>query len=163
MGGLTAALRLGQAGWVVEVLEARDEAGGLAGGLEIDGLPFDAGPYILLDRQGLEWSYSELGLDLAEHLDLRPIAEVYEVTAPRSQPVQRAQTVRFADLARRDARPASKSPGRAAPPPTGASWSETERVYRRLAPLQRRRGPVSSGCSRPARCAKLPFLLRSLG
>src|SRR5207247_2219799 len=46
MGGLTAALRLARPGLAVRVIEARADPGGLAGGLELDGLPFDAGPYI---------------------------------------------------------------------------------------------------------------------
>ena len=57
MGGLTAALRLARHGYRVTVLEARAAPGGLAGGLELDGFPFDAGPYILLDRPGLEWAF----------------------------------------------------------------------------------------------------------
>src|SRR5262245_11825876 len=68
MGGLTAALRLARAGLTVRVIDARPEPGGLAAGFELDGLPFDAGPYILLDCPGLEWAYRSVGLELAEQV-----------------------------------------------------------------------------------------------
>src|SRR5581483_5162584 len=57
MGGLAAALRLARHGFAVSVLEARDGPGGLAAGFEQDGLAFDAGPYVLLDRPGLDWAF----------------------------------------------------------------------------------------------------------
>ena len=82
MGGLAAALRLRRLGHAVRVLEARDEPGGLASGFERDGFRFDGGPYILLDRAGLEWAFARLGLVLAEHVTLKPLAHVYEVTRP---------------------------------------------------------------------------------
>ena len=66
MGGLTAALRLSRRGCRVIVIEASEQVGGLAAGLKYDGLSFDAGPYLLLDRPGLEWAFREVGLDLAE-------------------------------------------------------------------------------------------------
>src|SRR5262245_60696476 len=82
VGGLAAAVRLARAGFRVQVLEARSGPGGLAAGLELDGLPFDAGPYVLLDRPGLEWAFRALGMVLAERVPLRPLADVYEVTTP---------------------------------------------------------------------------------
>jgi 1-hydroxycarotenoid 3,4-desaturase len=84
MGGLTAALRLARLGWEVTVLEARPEAGGLASGFEREGFPFDAGPYILLDRPGLEWAFRALDLDLAEQVRLRRIEQVYQVASGSS-------------------------------------------------------------------------------
>ena len=78
-GGLTAAAYLAQKNHEVSLLEARDSVGGLASGFELDGLSFDAGPYILLDRPGLSWSFSQLGLSLDEALTLRGIEEVYQV------------------------------------------------------------------------------------
>src|SRR5262249_37632594 len=68
MGGLTAALRLARAGFRVRVLEARAAPGGLASGFVADGLAFDAGPYILLDRPGLEWAFRAVGLELADQV-----------------------------------------------------------------------------------------------
>jgi phytoene dehydrogenase-like protein len=79
MGGLTAALRLAQQGFRVSVFEANAKAGGLASGIEIDGLSFDAGPYILLDRDGLEWAFAQLDLNLADSITLKRIEHVYQV------------------------------------------------------------------------------------
>jgi phytoene desaturase len=82
MGGLTASLRLARAGFNVLVMEARSEPGGLASGFQMDGFAFDAGPYILLDRPGLEWAFRAVGLNVAEHIGLRQIEDVYEVSGP---------------------------------------------------------------------------------
>src|SRR4029077_3090238 len=76
MGGLAAAVRLARSGFRVQVLEARSGPGGLAAGVEFQGFPFDAGPYILLDRPGLEWAFRSVGLELAERVALRPLTDV---------------------------------------------------------------------------------------
>jgi phytoene dehydrogenase-like protein len=82
MGGLTAALRLARHGIRVQVFEARSEPGGLASATEIHGFRFDAGPYILLDRPGLEWAFHAVDLELAEHIPLQRIEDIYEVVFP---------------------------------------------------------------------------------
>jgi phytoene dehydrogenase-like protein len=79
MGGLAAALRLRRRGHSVRVLEARPAAGGLASAYEAGGFTFDGGPYILLDRPGLEWAFRELGLTLDHHASLRRLEHVYDV------------------------------------------------------------------------------------
>ena len=78
VGGLSAALRLARQGYAVEVLEARAQAGGLAGGFAAGNFTFDAGPYILLDRPGLEWAFGQLGIAPGQ-LPLTPIEHVYQV------------------------------------------------------------------------------------
>ena len=88
MGGLAAALRLARHGFAVSILEARPAPGGLAAGFEQDGLAFDAGPYILLDRPGLEWAFGALGLELAERVPLRPLTDVYEVATADGERVR---------------------------------------------------------------------------
>ncbi|MGI4832467.1 MAG: phytoene desaturase family protein [Janthinobacterium lividum] len=78
VGGLSAALRLARQGYAVQVLEARAQAGGLASGFAAGGFTFDAGPYILLDKPGLEWALGQLGIGPAA-LPLVPIEHVYHV------------------------------------------------------------------------------------
>ncbi len=78
VGGLSAAIRLARQGYAVQVLEARAQAGGLASGFTAAGFTFDAGPYILLDKPGLEWAFNELGI-AAGALPLTPIDHVYQV------------------------------------------------------------------------------------
>ena len=80
MGGLASALRLRRLGYAVRVLEARESAGGLASGLEIEGFAFDGGPYILLDRPGLDWAFSALGLATDEQVTLKRLQHVYDVS-----------------------------------------------------------------------------------
>ena len=82
MGGLTAAIRLAQRGVPVQVIEARTQAGGLAAPVQFEGMSFDAGPYILLDRPGLTWAFNQLGMDLDAQVELRRIAHPYEVDTP---------------------------------------------------------------------------------
>jgi phytoene desaturase len=78
VGGLSAAIRLARQGYQVQVLEARAQAGGLASGFTAGGFTFDAGPYILLDKPGLEWAFGQLGI-APEALPLTPIENVYHV------------------------------------------------------------------------------------
>ncbi len=88
MGGLAAALRLARRGVGVRVIEARSAPGGLASGFEAGGLRFDGGPYILLDRPGLEWAFAALGLALDEHVALRRIEDVYEFAPDEGPPLR---------------------------------------------------------------------------
>ena len=79
MGGLTASIRLAQLGYAVTVFEARSSAGGLASSFEAGSLRFDAGPYVLLDRPGLDWAFQRLGLDLRSEIPLIRIEDLYDV------------------------------------------------------------------------------------
>lgn len=154
MGGLTAALRLAQDGYRVTVVEARSGPGGLASGLELEGLRFDAGPYILLDRNGLEWAFRGVGLDLEEQVPLRRVEDVYAVDGD-------AEPVRFyADLEQTAEGFERRWPG------SGKRYrqfvAETRARYLRLEPnLHAPPRPVrllASGAWRD-----IPFLLRPLG
>jgi phytoene dehydrogenase-like protein len=50
--------------------------------VEAGGFTFDGGPYVLLDRPGLEWALRLLDPALVEQLRLRPIHDVYDVERP---------------------------------------------------------------------------------
>ena len=78
IGGLSASIRLARLGYQVQVLEARSSAGGLASGVQAGGFALDAGPYILLDKPGLDWAFQQLGLSTND-LALTLIESVYHV------------------------------------------------------------------------------------
>jgi phytoene dehydrogenase-like protein len=154
MGGLTAALRLARHGFGVRVLEARGEPGGLAGGFVQDGFPFDAGPYILLDRPGLAWAFEQVGLRLEECLSLQRLEHVYEVSSPES-------VVRFhADRAATADGLEKQWPG------SGQRYVRfvemLEKTYRRLTPLLRVTRPGPLDLLRGGGWLHIPFLLRPL-
>lgn len=156
MGGLTAALRLAQQGLSVRVIEARAEAGGLASSFENDGFLFDAGPYILLDRPGLEWAFRSLGLELSDHLTLRRIDHVYEVRSTENA------TVHFyADRQRTAAGIEAEWPG------SGKRYerfvAEMQDAHTRLSPLLHVSQPGPAKLFRNRAFTQIPFLLRSLG
>jgi phytoene desaturase len=154
MGGLTAALRLVRHGFTVRVLEARAGPGGLAAGFEQDGLPFDAGPYVLLDRPGLDWAFRAVGLDLDRLVTLRRLEDVYEVTSP-------AGVVHFhADADRTAAGLEAAWPG------SGARYlrfvASVGRAYQGLQPLQHVSRPGALDLLRTGAWRHAPFLFRSL-
>ena len=156
MGGLTAAIHLARSGLHVRVIEARAEAGGLAAAFEKGGLNFDAGPYILLDRPGLEWAFRSLGLVLAQHVDLRQIEDVYEVSS------EEGVSVRFYSDVKRTAADIDHTwPG------SGKRYeafvASTEAIYRRLSPMLHVSRPGLADLLRGRAWAHAPFLLRSLG
>lgn len=156
MGGLTAAVRLAREGLSVRVIEARTDAGGLASGFEKDGLRFDAGPYVLLDRPGLEWAFRALGLELSKHISLRRIDDVYEVLSSTGV------TVRFhGDLKRTAAGFDAQWPG------SGKLYEQfvaaTWETHKRLSPLLHVSRPRPSDLLNSRRFTRIPFLLQSLG
>lgn len=79
IGGLTASVYLKKHGFDVLILEASDKLGGLARSDEFDGMEFDAGPYILLDKPGLEWSFTKLEIPFEENIKPHLINNIYEV------------------------------------------------------------------------------------
>ena len=156
IGGLTSAIRLAQRGCRVTIVEARSSAGGLAASFDLDGFRFDAGPYVLLDRPGLEWAFQQLGIGLAPHLQLQRIPDVYQVDGGSAQPVSI-----YDSFERTAAEFNSRWPG------SGELYrrfiDRTELIYQRLQPLQWKSHPglldvVCSGAWRD-----VPFVLRSLG
>lgn len=156
MGGLASAIAAAQRGHDVCVVEARDGPGGLASSVSYDGLRFDAGPYVLLDRPGLEWAFETLGLSLAETLDLRRIESVYEVGLGTGERVRVDD-----DLDRTAERLGENWPGSSER--YRSFVGRTTAVHERIRPLQWTSDPgaldlLSSGAWRD-----VPFLLRSLG
>ncbi len=156
MGGLTAAIRLAQNGLSVRVIEARTEAGGLASGFEKDGFRFDAGPYVLLDRPGLEWAFRALGLELADHVSLRRIDDVYQVLSSDGV------TVRFhGDLNETAAGFDAQWPG------SGKLYQDfvaaTRETHKLLSPLLHLSRPRPFHLLTNQRFTRIPFLLQSLG
>lgn len=154
MGGLTAALRLAQQGLSVQVIEARSQAGGLASAFEKDGFVFDAGPYILLDRPGLDWAFRSLGLELSDHVTLRHIDDVYEVLSNQN-------AVHFyADGKRTAAGIDRQWPG------SGRHYerfvAEMQDAHKRLSPLLHVSRPGPASLLRNRAFTLIPFLLRSL-
>ena len=79
MGGLSAAINLKQKGYSVTLIEAGERAGGLARSEIMDGVTFDAGPYILLDQPGLQWAFDQLKLSLQKEVPLIKLNNVYTV------------------------------------------------------------------------------------
>jgi len=155
VGGLAAAARLAVLGHRVQVFEAREEAGGLASGLERAGLGFDGGPYILLDRPGLEWALERIGLDITS-LTLIPADELYEVSVADGGKAVRI----FLDLERTEEELERQWPT------AGRSYSrfvaEMDSMRTRLAPLLRVSRPNLVELARRGSLAAAPFLLRSL-
>lgn len=156
VGGLAAAIRAAGRGHDVRVVEARPEPGGLASGVTYDGLRFDAGPYVLLDRPGLAWAFDRLGLALEDALDLQRIEAVYEVDLGGRHRIRID-----ADLERTAARfedtwPKSGDRYR-------AFVERTAAIHERTRPLQWTPDPGVSDLLRTGSWRDVPFLLRSLG
>lgn len=153
MGGLTAAIRLARRGNRVTIVESREQAGGLAAALEIEGFRFDAGPYILLDRPGLDWACRQIDVDV-ERLSLQRIEDVYETEID-------GQSIRLSDsLDRTSAGLETRWPG------SGGLYrrfvADMQVRYARLQPLQCAEPPRLLDLVRSGAWRDVPFLMRSL-
>lgn len=155
MGGLTASIRLAQHGFRVRVMEAADHPGGFASGFEKDSLRFDAGPYILLDRNGLDWAFRSVGLDLSDQISLRRIQEGYQVEWPDGISVNVC-----ADLEETAQKMDTKWPG------SGKKYDQfirsTAKIYERLQPLLYTSHPGPSDLLTSGAWKHAGFLLKSL-
>jgi len=157
MGGLTSAIRLRQKGFDVSVFEASGFPGGLASGVHVENTSFDGGPYILLDRPGLEWAFHELDLSLHDLVPMQKVENVYEVlSAKHSQPVRI-----FHSLARTVEGLEASQPG------SGALYANfvksMQEAYKRLSTLQRQSRPNLWKLLRCGAWRDISFLLKPLG
>ncbi|MDO9380426.1 MAG: phytoene desaturase family protein [Nocardioidaceae bacterium] len=80
LGGLSAALRLAGAGREVTVIEREAEPGGRAGVVRADGYTFDTGPTVLTMPDLIADAFDCVGEDMADWLDLEPVAPLYRAT-----------------------------------------------------------------------------------
>ena len=155
MGGLTAAIRLAHRGCRVTVLEARSQPGGLAANVVFDGFRFDAGPYVLLDRPGLEWAFRQLSLELTDQISLNRIADVYRIDAEHGPSVSVFDSLdRTADEIDR------------CWPGSGHRYrtfiAQMQSTYARLQPLQWVSRPTLGKLLTTGAWRDIPFLFRSL-
>lgn len=158
MGGLSTAIRARQLGFDVQLFEARSTPGGLASGVTYNGFEYDAGPYILLDRPGLEWAFERLGLSFDGPLELHRIRDVYDV---RFSETDGERTVRISDDLEQTANDIDRIwPG------SGARYRQfverTETIHERFRPLQWISQPGVLDVLKSGAWRNLLFLLRSL-
>jgi phytoene dehydrogenase-like protein len=146
VGGLAAAARLAIHGHRVQIFEARNDVGGLASGFQAGGVWFDGGPYIVLDRPGLEWAFEKVGLDVAG-LRLNRAEDFYKVGSVHV----------YLDLQR-----TAEGLGAAGPAYT-KFVTEMNAIRVRLEPLLRVSHPNLIELARRGSLGLAPFLLRSLG
>ena len=81
-GGLALAIRLQSAGIATTIIEARDKPGGRAYYWEKDGHVFDAGPTVITDPACLKELWALSGHDIAEDVELMPVAPFYRLSWP---------------------------------------------------------------------------------
>jgi phytoene desaturase len=79
IGGIATAGRLARNGFDVTVLEKNDRPGGRTDQLIRDGHRFDTGPSLFLMPEVFEETYSALGENMSDQLDLRRIDPTYRI------------------------------------------------------------------------------------
>ncbi len=155
MGGLAAALYLARAGVNVKLFEGRAKPGGLASGVTIDKVEFDGGPYILLDRPGLEWAFDRLGVGV-DQLKLRRIEDIYQVTNAQDETVSF-----FASLDKTADLMDQQWPG------AGKKYRQfvatTEKIHCDLSPMLYVSRPSPLKLVTTGGLHRIPFLLKPLG
>lgn len=155
VGGLCAAIALRAKGRHVLVVEARKSAGGLAGGFTVEGKTHDGGPYVLLDRPGLEWAFAKLGIDLLDHAEPIALEEVYTTHHPQGPSLTVYRDLdRTADGLEREFRGAGDR--------YRAFIRNMSAIYENLAPLQRGPHPGAQGLLRRGLFREAAFLLQGL-
>ena len=78
-GGLTAGMLLAHKGYEVHIYEKDKQLGGRNAPIRLGPYVFDTGPTFLMMVQVLEEIFSECGLDLHKHLDLKKIDPLYRL------------------------------------------------------------------------------------
>ncbi|QCF27559.1 phytoene desaturase [Hydrocarboniclastica marina] len=78
-GGLALAIRLQAGGYQTTLLEKRDKPGGRAYVYEDEGFTFDAGPTVITDPSSLEELFSLAGKNIADYVELLPVAPFYRL------------------------------------------------------------------------------------
>lgn len=107
LAGLSAALRLAGTGRQVTLLERAQVPGGRNGLLETDGYRFDTGPTVLTMPGLIADALAEVGEDLADWLDLRPVEPLYRAFFPDGSTLDvHADVERMADEVARVCGPA---------------------------------------------------------
>ncbi len=81
-GGLALAIRLQSSGIATTLVEARDKPGGRAYFWEREGFTFDAGPTVITDPAALRELWALSGRDMAEDIELMPVAPFYRLNWP---------------------------------------------------------------------------------
>jgi phytoene desaturase len=79
LGGIVTAARLARAGFNVKVLEKQEAPGGRCSQLIRDGHRFDIGATLFLMPEVFEETYTALGENMEDHLDLRRIDPTYRI------------------------------------------------------------------------------------
>ncbi len=79
LGGLSAALRLRQAGFEVQVLEKQSRPGGRSNVLQENGFRADMGPTILVMKEAFEEFYHSIGEDMQTRLEMVQLDPNYRI------------------------------------------------------------------------------------